>query len=75
MDTLAKDAERVANIHHMEKIVKTYVNVPNLFAILQPDVALSIVGISIFLINKFNQKKKKKFVFLKFVRISKIHKL
>lgn len=41
MDTLAKDADKAVNIRHMEKIVKNYVNVPNLFAILQPDVTLS----------------------------------
>lgn len=55
MDTLAKDAEKVAIIRHMEKIVKNSVNVPNLFAILQPDVTLSSVRISTFLINKFNK--------------------
>lgn len=55
MDTLAKDAEKVANIRHMEKIVKNSVNVPNLIAILQPDVTLSSVRISTFLINKFNK--------------------
>lgn len=54
MDTLAKDAEKVANIRHMVKIVINSVNVPNLFAILQPDVTHSSVRISIFLINKFN---------------------
>lgn len=43
MDTLAKDAEKVANIRHMEKIVKNSVNVPNLIAILQPDVTLSSI--------------------------------
>lgn len=46
MDTLAKDADKAVNIRHMEKIVKNYVNVPNLFAILQPDVTLSNVRIS-----------------------------
>lgn len=55
MDTLAKDAEKVANIRHMEKIVKNSVNVPNLIAILQPDVTLSSVRISTFVINKFNK--------------------
>lgn len=43
MDTLAKDAKKTANIHHMEKIVNNYVNVSNLFAILPPDVTLSII--------------------------------
>lgn len=55
MDTLAKDAEKVANIRHMVKIVKNSVNVQNLFAISHPDVTLSSVRISIFLINKFNK--------------------
>lgn len=55
MDTLEKDAEKVANIRHMVKIVKNSVNVQNLFAISQPDVTLSSVRISIFLINKFNK--------------------
>lgn len=52
MDTLAKVAEKVANIRHMEKIVKNSVNVPNLFAILPPDVTLSSVRISISLLTR-----------------------
>nr|XP_034334931.1 protein draper isoform X5 [Crassostrea gigas] len=43
MDTLAKDAKKAANIHHMEKIVNNYVNVSNLLAILPPDVIPSII--------------------------------
>lgn len=43
MDILAKGAKKAANIHHMEKIVNNFVNVSNLFAILPPDVTLSIV--------------------------------